>query len=108
MEQENQTPQKSEKDLTAILSYLGILFLIPLLVAKDNDFDQFHAKQGLVLFIAEIITAMFAAVPILGWFGAPLLYIFWFILVIIGIINVLEGKKKELPLIGQFSEKFNI
>jgi len=34
-----------EKDLTAILSYLGILFLVPLLVSKDNPFAQFHAKQ---------------------------------------------------------------
>jgi uncharacterized membrane protein len=105
MEQQN---QKDEKDLTAILSYIGILFLIPMLVAKDNNFDQFHAKQGLVLFIAEVITAMFAVVPILGWIAAPILYIIWLVLSIIGIINVLEGNKKELPLIGQFANKFKI
>jgi len=108
MKTNKQIVPKGKRELTAILSYLGILFLIPLLVAKDNDFDQFHARQGLVLFIAEVITAMFAAVPILGWIGAPLLYIFWFVLIIIGIINVLEGKKKELPFIGQFADKFKI
>jgi len=99
---------KSEKDLLAILSYFGILFLIPLLARKDNEFNQFHAKQGLVLFIAEIVTAMLAGIPIIGWVGAPILYIAWFVFSIIGIINVLQGEKKELPLIGQLAKKFNI
>ena len=108
MEENKQTIKKNKKDLTAILSYLGILFLIPLLVDKDKEFKHFHAKQGMVLFIAEIITAMFAAVPVLGWFGAPILYIAWLILSIIGITNVLEGNKKELPYIGHFADKFNI
>lgn len=31
------------------MSYIGLLFLIPLLVLKDNRFAKFHAKQGLVL-----------------------------------------------------------
>jgi hypothetical protein len=26
---------------------------------------------------------------------------------ILGIVNVLEGNKKELPLIGEFGKKFN-
>ena len=99
--------KKDEKDLMALLSYLGILFLIPLLAGKDNEFNQFHAKQGLVLFIAEIVTAMLTWIPIIGWIGGPLLYIAWFIFSIIGIVNVLQGEKKELPLIGQLAEKFN-
>ena len=108
MKGDQQSSKKDEKDLLAILSYFGILFLIPMLAGKDNEFNQFHAKQGLVLFIAEIITAMFAWVPIIGWIGALLLYIVWFVFFIMGIINVLNGQKKELPLIGQLTEKFNI
>ena len=108
MEENRPMQRKDEKDLLAILSYFGILFLIPMLAGKDNEFNVFHAKQGLVLFIAEIITAVFAWVPIIGWIGAPLLYIVWFIFFIIGIVNVLQGQKKELPLIGQLAQKFNI
>jgi len=99
---------KQEPNLIAILSYFGLLFLIPLFANKDDSFVQFHAKQGLVLFIFEAATAVFAAVPILGWFGAPLLYIFWFILSIIGIVNVVKGKQEKLPVIGNLSEKFKI
>ena len=40
------------------LSYLGILALIPFMTEKDDEFVQFHAKQGLNLFIFEIIGAV--------------------------------------------------
>ncbi len=102
-----QTPvQKQDKDLIAILSYFGILFLIPLLVSKDKPFVQFHAKQGLVLFIAEIATTLVAWIPILGWIGAPILYVVWVVFSIIGIVNVLGGKQNPLPIIGKLAGKF--
>lgn len=100
--------QKEQPNLIAVLSYLGLLFLIPLLVNKDDAFVQFHAKQGLVLFICEAATAIFAFIPIIGWFGAPLLYIFWIVLSVIGIVNVAGGQRKELPLVGSFANKFKI
>ena len=103
----SQKPAKQrDKNLIAILSYFGILFLIPMLAAKDSLFAQFHAKQGLVLFIAEIATMMIAWIPILGWIAAPILYIIWFVLAIIGIVNVLGGKQNPLPMIGKFADKF--
>ena len=102
-------PKKSENDLLAILSYLGIFFLIPLLVSRDNAFVQYHAKQGLVLFIAEVIGGCISAIPIIGWFIlGPILFIVWVVFSIIGIINVVGGKKAPLPIIGQFADKFKI
>lgn len=105
-----QAPKTSQQDsnLIAILSYFGLLFLIPMLVVKDDPFVQFHAKQGLVLFIFEVATVVFAAIPILGWIGAPILYIFWIVLSIIGIINVVKNKQEKLPLIGQLADRFKI
>lgn len=106
--QQPQSVQKEENNIFAILSYLGILVLIPLLAIKDDEFVKFHVKQGLVLFIAEVATMMIAWVPVIGWIGSPILYIIWLVLAIIGIINVLQGEKKELPLIGKFAQKFKI
>lgn len=113
MNEENpQTPgapaKQGDKNLIAILSYLGILFLIPLLVVKDNPFVQFHAKQGLVLFIAEIATVVIAWIPILGWIAGFILWIIWLVLGIIGIVNVVKGKQAPLPIIGRFAGKFKI
>ena len=106
--QQPQSIQKEEKNIMAVLSYLGIPVLVPLLAVKDDEFIKFHAKQGLVLFIAEVATTMVAWIPIIGWIGSPILYMIWLVLAIIGIVNVLQGQKKELPLIGKFAEKFNI
>ena len=38
-----------------ILSYIGLLVLIPIFAAKDSKFARFHANQGLVLVIAQAI-----------------------------------------------------
>ncbi|MEO0146308.1 MAG: hypothetical protein ABIM19_05695, partial [candidate division WOR-3 bacterium] len=34
----------------AWLSYLGILFLVPLFVQRTNPYSMFHVRQGMVLF----------------------------------------------------------
>lgn len=91
--------------LMAVLSYIGILVLIPLLTeAKKDPFVKFHVKQGLVLLIADVIAGVIAAVPFVGWAAG----IFVFVLFILGIVNAIGGKQTPLPLIGQFGEKFNI
>lgn len=60
----------------AILSYFSLLVLIPIFAAKDSKFARFHANQGLVLMIAEvvywiavaIVTAIFMAIN--WWLGS--------------------------------------
>ncbi len=102
---EEKKESKEQNNMIAILSYIGILFVIPLLVEKDNDFVQYHAKQGMTLFIAEIVTMFIAWIPILGWLVGFLAWILWFILAIVGIVNVVNGKKKPLPIIGGLASK---
>jgi len=46
----NQNDQ-SNTILFSILSYIGILWLIPLLVEKNDKVVRFHVNQGIVLFI---------------------------------------------------------
>lgn len=43
-----------QNKVMALLSYLGILVLVPLLAAKELRFARFHANQGLVLLIALV------------------------------------------------------
>jgi len=108
-EQVSETPKKMEDNkLMGILSYIGVLCLIPLLTKKDNEFVFFHAKQGLVIFIAEVITAFVAAIPFLGWVIAPLASLLWIILSIMGIVNVLGDKRKEIPVLGKYAVKIKI
>jgi len=108
-ESSKEDAKKEEKgNAIAVLSYLGILVIIPILTNKDDDFVKFHIKQGLVLLIVWVFNMFVGVVPILGWIIAPLIALVLLVFVVIGIINVLSGKKKQLPLIGQYAEKLKI
>ncbi len=91
----------------AAIGYIGILCLIPLLAKKDSPYAQFHGKQGLVLFIFDIIVGIIWVIPVIGWIAGTVGYIFGFVLFIMGLINALGGKAQKLPLIGQFGDKIN-
>ncbi len=92
----------------AFLAYLGILFLIPLLAKKDSPYAQFHAKQGLVLFLGWIAVTVINVIPIIGQIISALGSLFLIVLFIMGVINAFSGKVKELPLIGQLAHKINL
>ncbi|HMN19710.1 MAG TPA: hypothetical protein PKA31_03930 [Candidatus Moranbacteria bacterium] len=90
----------SENKLWALLGYLGVLCLIPLLGRKESAFAQFHAKQGLVLLIGWVVSWF----PVFGWVIGVIVLVFS----IMGIINVLSGKKEKLPIVGDLAEKINL
>lgn len=92
----------------ALLAYLGILVLIPLFAKKDSPYAQFHAKQGLVLFLAWIAVGVISVIPFLGWVVGPICGLILFVFLIMGIVNSLGGKAKYLPWIGPLADKFNI
>ena len=93
--------QDIEKNkVMALLAY--IIFLIPLRAAKDSKFARFHANQGLVLFLGGIIASVVAVIPVIGWIVAPIAGLVITVLAIIGILNALNGRAKELPVIGKF------
>ena len=46
----------------AWLSYLGILWLIPLLTLKENAFAKFHVKQGIVLTIYGVASSVLGGI----------------------------------------------
>ena len=94
--------------LMAILAYISVFIIIPYLMAKDDEFVKFHIKQGLVLVVIGLI-AWFAGMMLWGLYPLLMLVnVATLVLSIIGIINVLQGNKKELPLVGQFAKKFTV
>lgn len=91
----------------AVVAYL--LFFVPLLTESKNDpFVKYHVKQGFVLFITAVavnIVAMFLHEIFFGFVGV-LLQLGVFVLLILGILNAVHGKKEPLPLVGQYADKF--
>lgn len=109
-----------QNKVMAILAYFGILVLVPILAAKESKFARFHSNQGLILCIAmfawiiadAVLTAVLRAIL---WRGLGLwsiyslcgtilnlVYILFTVLAIIGIINAVNGRAKELPFIGKY------
>jgi uncharacterized membrane protein len=107
-------PAKDDSNdvLMGVLAYLGILCLIPLLAAKDSEFAQFHAKQGVTLFAIEIgivlLQWVIGFIALMGGFGffaliSLLVWIVWLgvlVLSVIGIINAVGKKMTPLPIVG--------
>ena len=89
-----------------ILAYCGPLVLVSILAAKESPFAKFHSNQGLVLMILHIIIiiacTVLAVIPIIGWIIGLILPLVSFVLSVLGIINVINGRAKELPLVGKF------
>ncbi len=86
----------------ALLSYLSILCIIPLILKKKNPFVLSHGKQGLVLFVAEV--GIFIVAIMFPLLYGPLMFCllvlsFW------GIIAVLRGQTVRLWLAADIADK---
>lgn len=87
-----------------ILSYLGILALIPYLVKDQTPFVRAHAVRGINLLLLEVIAwvavGVFSWVPVLDGILSTVVGLASFALSLIGIINVANKDDKDLPFIG--------
>lgn len=113
---QSSTPAAAEGNnsmVMGILAYLGILVIIPLLVAKDDAFVKFHVKQGLVLCVGWVALWFIGSMSYGLMFGmlAPIISLInlaIIVLSIIGIINVVKKAEKELPLVGSLAKHLPI
>ena len=104
----------NDNKLMAVLSYIGILVLVPIFAAKDSPYARFHANQGLVLLISEVAVSIFtfivkSVLNNISWLLSSavvgllsLANILFLMAAVLGIIYAVQGKFKELPLIGSF------
>ena len=89
----------------AVLAYVSIFCIIPLIFKKNNTFVLSHGRQGLVLFVAEVAALVISIV--FPWTFRPLLFIlfgfsFW------GMVTAIRGQAIELPIIARIAEKITI
>jgi uncharacterized membrane protein len=101
-----------------VLSYLGLLALIPLLVEKEDREVQWHAKHGLVLMVAEFVAmiALWIVIMAVGAISGGLgciLGLIWpvFMLAILGlhvmcIIKGVNGERFLVPGLSEFADRF--
>ena len=111
------TAPSSDRTLMLVLSYLGLLALIPLLTKKDDPEVQWHAKNGLGLAVAWVaIWIIFFVVGlvlprILGALTCGLgiiecvIGIGLLVVDVIAMIKAINGQRMRIPLVTDLVEK---
>jgi uncharacterized membrane protein len=103
----------NNRGVMIILAYLWPLALVPLLVEKEDPEVQWHAKNGIVFMVAEIVFSIaFEIVTSL----IPLGCLFWSVrplvaLVVVGvhiaaIVKGLGGGRLAVPGLSEYASKF--
>ena len=120
-EEPSQTPTgvvSDNRSLWIVLSYLGLLALIPLLVEKDDSEVQWHAKHGLVLTGVEfivfiglsgvgmVIGAMSAGLGCILGLAWPIVMVAILVLHVMCIMKGLKGERMIIPGVSEFADKF--
>jgi len=106
------------RSIMIVLSYLGLLALIPLLVDKDDKEVQWHAKHGLVLTVVEV-AVMIGLMVIGGVLGAisgglgclfgllwPVFMLVILVVHILCIVKGLNGQRFLIPGISEYADRF--
>ncbi len=95
--------------LMCILSYFGILALIPFFVKKDDPFISWHARQGVLLMIASFVgyLALFVLmmIPFVGILAFLLTMAFGVGVIAISIMCIVQacqGNKWPIPVLSGF------
>jgi len=101
------------RGIMLVLSYLGPLAVIPYAVEKDDPEVQWHAKHGLVLFVAELILSVLfwflVHIPFLGCLAAIIIPVLWlviFIFHIFLIVKAVNGERFMIPGISEYANRF--
>ena len=103
----------SNRSVMIVLSYLWILSLVPLLVEKDDQEVQWHAKHGIVLMVAEIVfwiafNIVIYMIPfgcVVGLIG-PLVALAFLAVHIVAIIKGLNGQRLVIPTLSEYASRF--
>ena len=100
-------PDKTKRIFCAA-AYFGFFFFLPLIALPDSKEAKFHANQGLVLFLLNLVVSGIGATASatlvsMAELGSvfTILEVLCPLLMVYGAVNAYQGKMTELPLIGK-------
>lgn len=89
-----------DEKILAVMAYIPIICLIPLLQRERSPFVAHHARLGFTLFLAEVLAILLRLRII--W---DIVIFLCICLALVGIFTVLKGKKYNIPFISDLFEK---
>lgn len=93
-----------EGRMAAIMAYIPLLCFVPLLNMKENKEARFHARQGVMLFLIELVAVLFLVDGVSAFVFRAIL-ILAVAMSVAGIILALQGRNYKLPIIGDLADK---
>ncbi len=106
------------RQVMIVLSYIGLLALIPLLSEKEDREVQWHAKHGLVLFVAWIVLMVATQVVVivlnqvssslgcLVGMATPFVGLAYFVVTILCILKGVKGERFLIPGVSPLVDRF--
>jgi fumarate reductase subunit D len=107
MDEEVRRKMIEEGKAAAMLGYIPFMCFVPLVKMKDNPFALKHGKQGLLLFIIEIIAVIFL-LPKVGDLLWGAVIVLCLAAAAAGIFFATQGQEWKVPFIGDWADKFKI
>jgi len=111
-------PESPNRGVMIVLAYLWPLALVPLLLEKGDPDVQWHAKNGVVLMIAELVLlfayimvtslvslatlglgCMLGVFVVFGWIGILALHV-------AAIIKGVNGGRLVVPHVSEYADRF--
>ncbi|MBF0610909.1 MAG: hypothetical protein HQL55_07270 [Magnetococcales bacterium] len=89
--------------IMALLCYLSVLCLIPVIFDDQDPYVRFHARQGLVLWIWGVLAIFSLNLPGIGGFLFSVSFVFIMVLSAIGLLSVTMTKSWRLPIISRIA-----
>ncbi len=106
-------PANGQRNLMRVLAYMGPLACIPLLVDGLDDETRWHAKNGLVLFVAEIlgwiVLGVLAQIPgasCLGCFVVPVIALAILVVHVVAAVRAVNDQRLVVPGVSGFADRF--
>lgn len=90
----------------AALSYVFFLWIFVYIFKKENEFARFHARQGIVIFIGEIIFAVLSLLPWIGKVFYVIGLLLFLVVSIYGINCALSGRMIRIPGVSKMADNF--
>ncbi|MBF0179742.1 MAG: hypothetical protein HQM03_06920 [Magnetococcales bacterium] len=87
--------------IMAALGYMGVLCLVPLILNQGDRFVDFHARQGLVLWVWSVLALFCMHLPGVGPYLFSTSVVGVTFLSLCGLLAVLLGRSWEIPLIAK-------
>jgi uncharacterized membrane protein len=108
-------PTEAERAMGAV-AYVGPLWIATFVARPRSEFCRFHSRQGMVLFIGEILASAFLAIvrwtlgiiPVAGIVIVAIVsFAVWstaFLLSLAGIASAVKGERWRIPVLSDYAD----